>query len=205
LTDLFVSGEFPRPDAPAADTQRFVLENGGALNAQAFAQLVAAMLLVLFTGSLAALLRRTESRPTGLADVASCGGILASALLAVSALLLATLPVEQISDSTATVGALRQLNFFTGGAGHVVWLGVLVGSVSLAAHRARVLPRWLTATGFVSATLSLLSLLSIVVPAAALFIPLGRFSAVLVIAAASILMAMGPTAGTHPVRSAGNG
>lgn len=126
---------------------------------------------------------------------------MAAAFLTVSALLTGTLGTEQISNTPATVSALRQLSFFVGGAGHTVWLGVLVGSASLAAQRTRTLSRRLTAAGLVSATLSILSLLSLVVNPAALFIPLGRFSGLLVIATASVLMATGRIGQVHGASS----
>lgn len=182
------------PDSAPADIQRYFLENAGAAGTQAFTQTAAALLLLAFTGSLAGLVRRTEARSSGLADAATGGGVLAAAFLAVSALLAGTLGAEQINDSPATVSALRQLSFFVGGAGHTAALGILVGSVSLAAGRARALPRWLTAAGSVSATLAVLSVLSLIGPAVVdLFIPLGRFSSLLMIAATSVLIATGRT------------
>ncbi|PSK96372.1 hypothetical protein CLV30_12631 [Haloactinopolyspora alba] len=201
-TSILVPASAPpnRPDSAATDIQRYFLENGGVAELQALTQTTAAFLLVLFIGSLAAMVRRLESERSGLAETVTSGGIVAAAFLAVSALLAGTLGAEQISDSPATVSALRQLSFFIGGVGHTVGLGVLVGAVSLAAHRARALPRWLTVAGLVSATLSMLSLLSIVVFAANLFIPLGRFSGLLVIAATSLLMFTGRV-GREPAKT----
>ncbi|MPZ64861.1 MAG: hypothetical protein GEU83_04880 [Pseudonocardiaceae bacterium] len=127
------------------------------------------------------------------AEVTLGAGALAAAFLTVSALLGGALGAAQITDSPATVGALRQLSFLLGGAGHTAFLGMLVGAASLAALRADALPRWLTTAGLVSATASMLSLLSLVFAPTLLFIPVGCFSALLVIAAASVLLATGRT------------
>ncbi|MUL39771.1 DUF4386 family protein [Streptomonospora sp. PA3] len=185
----------PRPTEPGAVTQRFVLDNAGVLKLQSAANVASAVLLVLFAMSLAALVRRWEERPSGAADAAVAGGVLAAAFWTVSSLIMSGLADELVDSSPALVGALRQLNFLTGGSGHVVWLAVLLGPACLSAHRRGVLPRWLTAAGMVSAALSLLSVLSLAWDVFFLFIPLGRFSAVLVVAALSILMAAGRTGG----------
>ncbi|MQA15599.1 MAG: hypothetical protein GEV09_15970 [Pseudonocardiaceae bacterium] len=193
LTGMLATGEIPRPDAPTVETARYFLANGDLAALDALVHSTAALLLVVFTGSLAALVRRVEPRPSGLAEVALGAGVLAAAFLTVSALLGGTLGAEQITGSPATVGALRQLSFFLGGAGHTAFLGMLVGAASLAAARANALPRWLTTAGLVSAIASILSLLSLVLAPTLLFIPVGRFSALLVIAAASVLLATGRT------------
>lgn len=188
------------PSSAPVDVQRYFLENADAARAQALIQTVAAALLATFAASMAGLVGRTEPRPSGLAAVTVGGGMLAAAFLALSALLAATLGAEQITDSPATVSALRQLSFFVGGAGHTAWLGLFVGAASVAMRRAAMLPRWLTTAGLVSATLSLLSL---VVEPAALLIPLGRFSGLLVIAVISVLMATGHTGHARSSGSAG--
>lgn len=195
LTGLLVPASAP-PNLPTSaplDVQRYFLAFGSVARVQALTQTAAALLLLLFTSSVAARIRRLDGPTSGLASAAHAGGVLAAAFLAISALLAGALGAEQITSSPATVSALRQLSFFVGGAGHTVWLGVLVGSVALAANRARVLPRWLTAAGLVSATLCLLSLVSILVEPTALFIPLGRYSALLVLAVTSVLMVTGRT------------
>lgn len=194
VTDILISGTRPRPSAPDAVLQRFVLDNAGVLRLQAVTGVIAAVLLAAFAATLAAMARRAEHRPTGLPEAVLVGGMLAAGFAAVSWLLLGTLSAEQITDSPVTVSAVRQLNFLTGGAGHVIWLGMLVGSVSLVGHRTAVLPRWLTGAGFVSAILSTLALASLAADPFLLFIPLGRFSAVLVLAGTSVLVATGRTA-----------
>ncbi len=181
------------PSSDPADIQRFFLENGTATRVQALIQTVAAALLATFAAAVAGLVGRSEPRPSALAAATIGGGLLAAAFLALSALLAGTPGAEQNTGSAATVSALRQLSFFVGGAGHTAWLGVFVGAASLATRRAGALPRWLTTAGLVSAVLSVLSLISLVVEPAALLIPLGRFSGLLVIAAISVLMATGRT------------
>jgi hypothetical protein len=71
------------------------------------------------------------------------------------------------------VDTLRQANF-TGGTLHVASLGLFVGAASIAARRAKALPRWISWLGIVQATLAILSLASLVFFPAALLILLGR-------------------------------
>ncbi|WP_026820934.1 hypothetical protein [Arthrobacter castelli] len=197
---LFVTGLLIPSSAPAnlprsdpAEIQQFFVEQGDLAQVQALIQTASAALLLIFSGSLASLSRRSGKDTRGMADIALAGGVLASVFLIISALIAATLGVEQVNDSPAAVSLLRQLSFFVGGTGHTIGLGILVGASSLAARGADLLPRWLTTAGMVSAVLSLLSVLSLILPPTAVFIPLGRFSALLVIAAASVLMVRGRT------------
>lgn len=181
----------PRPDAPAAAIQQAIVDNAATVRIQAFVQTASAVLLLPVTAALVDLVHRSEARSALLTAMTLGGGVLAAALLMVQSLLTAALATEQIADEPALVSALDQVVFYTGGVGHVVWLGFLVGGVSVAAHRTLALPRWLTTAGMVSGVLSVLSLLSLVVAPTALFIPLGRFSAIVVIAVAGLLMAAG--------------
>jgi hypothetical protein len=71
------------------------------------------------------------------------------------------------------VDTLRQASF-TGGTLHGASLGLLVGATSIAARRAKALPRWISWLGIVQATLAILSLASLVFFPAALLILLGR-------------------------------
>ncbi|MGH3094728.1 MAG: hypothetical protein ACRDMV_01850 [Streptosporangiales bacterium] len=194
----------PRPNASPADIQQAFLDNAAAVRMQAFVQTAAAVLLLPFTAVLANLVRTGEGRPSGLTAAIVGGGVLAAAFLMVQSLLTATLATEGISDSPALASALRQLVFYTGGVGHVVWLGFLVGAASVAAHGARALPRWLSTAGIVSGVLSVLSLLSLLVEPAALFIPVGRFSAIVVIAIAGVLVAAGKAGAATAKASVGS-
>lgn len=181
----------PRPDAPATAIQQAIVDGAATIRIQAFVQTASAVLLLPVTAALVSLVHRGEARSALLTAMTLGGGVLAAALLMVQSLLTAALATEQIADEPALVSALDQVVFYTGGVGHVVWLGFLVGGASVAAYRTRALPRWLTTAGMVSGVLSVLSLLSLVVAPTALFIPLGRFSGIVVIAAAGVLMAAG--------------
>ena len=89
------------------------------------------------------------------------------------------------------VGTLRNLNFLSGGAAHVASLGLFVGAASIAASRARALPRWILWLGILAAALSILSLVSLVWFPATILLPLGRLLAFVWSIAVGLVLALG--------------
>jgi hypothetical protein len=121
------------------------------------------------------------------------GGGLAAAFLLFSAAVLWALSREPVVASAAAVGALHQLAFAAGGAGHVVPLGILVGAASIAAWRSGLHARWLATFGLASAAVSLLSVVTLVaLGPLVVFIAIGRFSAFVYVVAAGFLMREAP-------------
>lgn len=193
---IFVSGvlfstEIPRPDAPVAETQQFFVDNAAIVQAGALVRVVAAVLLVAFCAIATGVVRRVDSHSAGMAAAVIAGGTLTAVFGTLSVLFALALPTEEATASLTTTDALRQLNFLTGGAGYTVWLGLVAGPLCLVLRRAGALPSWLATAGLVSATFAFLSPVSLVADPALLFIPLGRFSSLLVVAAVSVLMATG--------------
>jgi hypothetical protein len=93
------------------------------------------------------------------------------------------------------VGALRQMNFLTGGALHVASLGLCVGAASIAVRRAKALPkalpRWILWLGIVAAALAIASLASLAWFPATFLIPLVRLLTFVWCIAAGIVLARG--------------
>lgn len=208
LSNVATMAAYPRPDADTADVQAYFAENTGAVGVLSLTQAAAAVLLILFTGAVAAVARRHLDRPSAEAEWAALGGGLAAAFLLLAALVAWAVSQDPVVDSREGISALHQLIFAAGGAGHVAPLGVLVGASSLAALRYGIHARWLALVGMVSATLSLMSLVTLLVLGPAVFlIPLGRFTAFVYIVVASVLMLSGRlgVVGREPAVAAAGG
>ncbi|MDB4969866.1 MAG: hypothetical protein JWN44_5555, partial [Myxococcales bacterium] len=116
-------------------------------------------------------------RPAG-ELIALYGGFAASIALAVSGLALWALSeVAGMPASASAIRVLHLLSFAAGGPGTVVPLGLLVAGVSVPSGLTRKLPLWLVWFGLVVALLAELSTLVLVVPGAAVLLPIGRFGA----------------------------
>jgi hypothetical protein len=183
LASLIVPGvaataAYPRPDADVDEVQAYFAENTGVVGGLSLMQAAAAMLLIVFTGAVAAAVRRCLDRPSPEGHWAALGGGLAAAFLLLAALVAWAVSQDSVFDSGEGISALHQLIFAAGGAGHVASLGVFVGASSLAALRYGIHSRWLAIVGMGSAALSLASLVTLLVLGPAAFlIPLGRFTA----------------------------
>jgi hypothetical protein len=117
---------------------------------------------------------------------------LAAGFLLFSATVPWALSREPVVDSAQSFGALHQLAFAAGGAGHVVPLGILVGAASIAALRSGLHAPWLATFGVASAAVSLLSVVTLVaLGPLVVVIPIGRFSAFAYAVAAGFVMREG--------------
>ena len=193
----------PMPDAPVAEVVAYFGGSRTAAVALAAFQALSAVALLVFAGCIVLFLRRTLAGDGALAGLARGGGVLAALFLLASALLALALTQVAAGGDAGLIQTLRTLNFLTGGTLHVASLGVFVGAASLAARRTRELPGWIVWLGLVQAALAVLSLASLVVFYAALFILLGRMLGFLWCAAAGVALALGRRAA--PVAAAAGG
>lgn len=197
ISGLLVTTGVPRPDDPPADAQAYFTDNAAIIEAGALVRTTASVLLVAFCALMAGVIRQVNARAVGAASTVVAGGALTALAGTLSVLCGMALTTLEQSSALPTIEALRQLNFLTGGAGYTVWLGLVLGPMCLILRRARALPSWLSMAGLVSAAFAFLSVLALAIAPAMLFIPLGRFSALLVLAAISVLLAAN---GVHPGR-----
>jgi hypothetical protein len=109
----------------------------------------------------------------------------------VSALLSLALILVAAGGNLDLASALRSLNFLSGGTLHVASLGLFVVVASIAALRAKTLPRWICWLGIAAAALSIPSLASLVLYPASVLIPLGRLFAFVWCVAVGIVLALG--------------
>ena len=181
----------PLPGAPAAEVARYYAESRTAVLAVGVVQILSAVALFVFAGCVVHVVRRATRGGSALPRMTAAGGALAAAFLLVSAILALALVAVAPGGNLDLVGALRSLNFLTGGTLHVAALGLFAGAASLAAREARALPGWIVWVGIVLAVPAILSLASLAWYPANFFILLGRLLAFVWCIAAGIALAIG--------------
>jgi hypothetical protein len=142
-------------------------------------QLVSTAALAHFTASVAKLARRSGPGSQRLRVAALAGGALAVASLATSGLHTLALAGRRGQEDEGAARLARRA-FAFGGPIHGVGFGVLTGSLALSGLRTGELPRPVAIAGIVSAVSGLLSPLYFLKETAGWFIPVGRFSGLLV-------------------------
>lgn len=181
---------FPSPFGPEAASSAFFTAHGRALSMAAFLQLGAAIPLAIFTATAASRLRFLGVQAAG-PYIALAGGLLASGMVALSALTQWVLGQSGITTSAEVTRALHLMSFATGGPGFVVPFGILIAGIAVSGGLPRHLPRWLMWSGLVVAVLAELSCLSILTPSAIYFVPLARLGGLLWLIAAGATLAKG--------------
>lgn len=194
LRGALASGPLPMPGASAGEIARYFTESSASALTVASVQVLSALSLFVFVAPVATLVRRVVGDKGLLPGLTSVGGVLSAVFLLASALLgfagFALVLLAPGGD-LGLVGTLRQANFLSGGTLHVASLGVFVGATSIAARRAKALPRWIPWLGFVQATIAILSLASLFVYYANAFILFGRMLGFVWCVAVGIVLALG--------------
>lgn len=164
----FADRPLPLPGSPAAELAAFYAANPAAVAITACLQVVSVACFAMFVAGLAPALRAA-----GAARLPTVGYLSAAAMV-VSSALSGILAVLAVSASETTVTILRQASFYAGGVVTVVLLGVFVFGSALLLGRERLLgtpTRWF---GFAAGTIAMLSMLSLAIYYANLFLPVGR-------------------------------
>ena len=165
-------GHFPSPFEPVTATHAFFAENRDALRLGAFLQFGASVPLAIFAATASSRLRFLGIEAAG-TWIALVGGVLASTMAALSALLQWTLVQPDLGTEAR---ALHCLAWATGGPGFVVPFGLLVAGIAVTGGLSRKLPRWGMASGLFVAAAAELSSLSIVFSPAMVLLPIARFT-----------------------------
>jgi hypothetical protein len=176
---------YPRPGSDPAEVRRYFTENSRSARLSATGQLISTASLARFTVSVARLAGRSGSGSQKLRTAALAGGGLAVASLATSGLHTLALSGRWGKEDESAAKLARR-SFAFGGPVHGVGFGVLTGALALAGLRTGELPRPVAITGLLSAASGLLSPLYFVKEQAGWFIPVGRFSGLLVSGIAGI-------------------
>jgi len=181
---------YPRPGSDAETIRRFFLGNRGSARVSAAGQLLSAALLGRFTASVIRLAGASGPGSPALRAAAAVGGATAATTLATSGLLTAALTTDRSADDDRAV-ALHRRAFLSGGVAHGVGYGLLVGALGIAGGRTGVLPPGWSRAAMGSAAANLLTPLYLVAEPAAVVIPVGRFSGLVVQTIAGVRLARG--------------
>lgn len=189
------SGELPLPGSAPDVVHAHLAANTTASLLTGALQGVSGLGLAL---AVVALSRTASIRLTTLGRVA---GWVAVAAILTSAVLSVVLGFIARTVDTELVATVRDVSFHAGGVLHVVSLGVLVLSIAMT----RGWSRPVRIVGWIAGTLAVLSLLSIMVYYASLFLPLGRLACMLalVVTGISILRRQRDTAPNSAVAAGG--
>jgi hypothetical protein len=187
---------YPSPlTATTEEIERYFRDGRDAVRVNALVQLAATVPLVVY-GALAATRLRATGDRTAAPVVVAASATLSGACLALSAVTQWAMSRPHTLENGGTLlRALQDLAFAAGGPAHVLFLGVLVAGVCLAA-RPRHLPTWITGLGAAAATLSGLSVLTLVFDRAAWVLPVARFPTFVWLLMAAIALP-GATAADH--------
>ncbi len=145
------------------------------------------MPLTVYAATASARLRQLGVTAPG-ATIALAGGVLAGGLLALSGLLQWTLARPVVRGNEPVVRALHDLVFLTGGAAHVVFLGLLVAGIAVPGLLLQLLSRPVALAGLVVAGLAELTTLTLIWPALSPLLPVARYPALVWLIAAGLLL-----------------
>jgi hypothetical protein len=187
--NLLMSGgaPYPRPDLPVADLQDYYLHHGDAIRASAFVQLGAMVPLLIYSATMVSRLGFHQVRVAGV-HITLFGGVAAAVFLGVSALTAWTLSQPGVASDAGAMRVAQLVAFASGGFAHTLCLGLLLAGLSVPSLVFRLVPRWIAWAGLVIAGIAMLSILSMVVPALSLLLPLARFPAYLWLIAAGFAL-----------------
>ena len=135
----------------------------------AFFMLGASVPLGIFAATAISRLRFFGVRAAGV-DIAFFGGIAASILTAVGALVVWVLAYAP----GVAAHSFHAFAFAVGGLGATIALGIFLAGVSVAAGVARLIPRWITGLGILGAVLCELGSLTLLVKELAILLPVAR-------------------------------
>ena len=177
----------PNPLGDPATVIGYYRQHAASVQAGAICLFAASVPLLIYASTASARLRQLGITAPG-ATIALAGGVLASAMLSLSALFGWALSRPTVTSDDALIHALSTLSFLTGGVAHVVPLGLLVAGISVPALIVKLLPRPVAWAGLIIAVIAELSTLSLVVPALAILLPIARFPALIWLVVAGALL-----------------
>jgi hypothetical protein len=181
-------GPFPSPYDSTSDVLAFFAAHRTTVRVAATLQFASAVPLAILAAALVSRLQFLGfSRVPGTL-IALTGGILASGLLVVSAVVQWVLSRPEVATERVVVRPLADLSFAAGGPGHVVFLGLLIAGLAVPSAVGRLLPRGLALAGVAIAAVAELSTLALISQPAAFLLPLARFGGLAWLIAAAVLL-----------------
>jgi hypothetical protein len=181
-------GPFPSPYDSATGVFAFFAAHRTTVEVAATLQFASAVPLAILAASLSSRLRFLGFARVPGVLIASTGGILASGMLMISALVQWVLSRPDVATNRAIVRPLVDLAFATGGPGHVVFLGLLLAGIAVPAAIGHLLPRPLAIAGLALAVIAELSTIALLWQPAALLLPVARFGGLAWLVGAAALL-----------------
>lgn len=178
---------YPSPYSDAPIVIGYFRQHTTSVLLTAFLQFAASVPLAVFAATAAARLNRLGVRAPG-ATISMVGGVLASASMALSALLTWTLTRPEILEHGELVRLVHDLAFITGGPGLVVPTGLLIAGIAVPGLIAGLLPRWLSWAGLVIAGAAMVTTLAVAFPELSILLPIVRFPALAWIVVTAFLL-----------------
>jgi hypothetical protein len=188
LTAVLSGGQqFVSPFAPSETVATFFRDNPVAVRVGSMLQFGSAVPLGIYAATVYALQLRLGVRVPGPA-IAFFGGITASLMLMVSAMLVWVVSRPEISTDAVLTHALTFLAFITGGVGFATGLGLLVAGMAVPFLVLRLAPGWFAWAGLVLAAAAELSFLSMTIEPLQFLLPVARFGGLAWLVAAGFLL-----------------
>lgn len=197
---LTIAGVVTHPGVRPTDDAASVL---AILQTDQVAATVSAMLLVASAAPLAVWTAAVNHRLRSLVgsvaapSIAMVGGVLAAGSLAASGLTAWTAAQAAGLGDAAIVRGMSTLSFGFGGAGFALGSALLIAGVAVPSLILRLTPRWLAIAGLVVAAAGAVSVLSLLVPALGVLLPIARFGGLLFLLAASATLPISRRARRH--------
>jgi hypothetical protein len=175
----FLRPSFPAPDASASTIVAFFQMHSDLVRSATFFQFGAGIALGIFAVGGAFLLRGLGASAIWV-NIALVSGLMTGLDIATASHVLWAMTWPGIAQDTPLTLALYYLQYAFGGLGFSLPMGLFVAGVSIAASSMKLLPKWISWSGFLIALIGVVSGLNILLPVTnpiPLLIPLTRFPA----------------------------
>jgi hypothetical protein len=180
VAGMFASGDIPLPTDPGEEVKAFLVASPLAAISGAVLQAVSVLGFAAFARVVVPM---TGNRMLGVAAGISVAGMLiSSAITLVSALFAADLSAD-------TLSVLRMASFYAGGVLNVATLGFVAFVASRRLRSLGAVGKGTAILGYVVGTLSMLSVISLAVYYANLFLPVGRVGSMVWTVVAALVLA----------------
>lgn len=178
---------YPSPFGTEHEIVTFFRDHDDAVRVMSLLQFAAALPFAIYAAVVSDRLRTLGVRAPG-PIIGLSGGLLASASMALSALLSWTLTRPEVLDHPELIRLLHDLTFMTGGPGFIVPSGLLLAGIAVPGLLAGLLPRWFAWTGLAIAAVALAATLTVALPDLAVLLPIARFPSMIWLVASAFLL-----------------
>jgi hypothetical protein len=191
-------GPFPSPYDSNPDVLTFFARHSTTVRVAATLQFASAVPLAILSASLVSRLQHLGFRRVPGTLIALTGGVLASGLLLLSALVQWVLSRPEVATDRLVVRPLADLAFAAGGPGQTVFFGLLIAGLAVPSVIGRLLPRGLALAGVAIAALGELSTVALISQPATFLVPVARFGGLAWLILAAALLPARRRISSHP-------